>query len=115
MLSEADRGAIEDLQRRWLAHESDGGVDGLLELCTEDVIWMPPTGRALRGRAEILDWLGGQPRTTDEITLNDLRIDGDGHLAYRVVDFRTISKQAGFKRDARQLRQQHVGAPAKFR
>jgi ketosteroid isomerase-like protein len=95
MLSDSDRTAIEDLQRRWLAHESGGGADGLLECCTEDVIWMPPTGRALHGRAEILDWLGGQPRTTDEVTLTNLRIDGDAHVAYKVADFRAVSTQAG--------------------
>lgn len=95
MLRDSDRRAIEDLQRRWLTQESGGGADRLLELCTEDVIWMPPTGRALHGRTEILDWLGGQPQTTDEVTLTTLKIDGDGQVAYKVADFRTSSTQAG--------------------
>ena len=95
MLSDTDRRAIEDLQRRWLAQESGGGAAGLLELCTKDVIWMPPTGRTLHGRTEILEWLGGQPQTTDEVTLTNLKIDGDGQLAYKVADFRTSSTQAG--------------------
>ena len=95
MISKADRGSIENLQRRWLGQESGGRVEGVLQLCTDDIIWIPPTGRALRGRAEILDWLGGQPRTTDEVTLSNLQIDGDEHLAYKVADFRTRSKQTG--------------------
>ena len=95
MLSDSDHRAIEGLQRRWLAQESACEADALLELCTEDIIWMPPTGRTLRGRAEVLDWLGGQPQTTDEVTLTNLKIDGDGRLAYKVADFRTSSTQAG--------------------
>ena len=45
VLADVDVRAIEALQRRWLDEERAGHPTAILDLCTEDVVWMPPAGQ----------------------------------------------------------------------
>jgi ketosteroid isomerase-like protein len=41
VLADVDVRAIQRLQRRWLDEELAGHSAAILDLCTEDVVWMP--------------------------------------------------------------------------
>lgn len=48
---EADRTAIEELTARWLAVERDRDVAVLLDLLTDDAVFLMPNGQAVTGKA----------------------------------------------------------------
>jgi ketosteroid isomerase-like protein len=78
-----------DLQRRWLDGERAGQMGAVLDLCTEDIVWMPPIGRALRGKPAILAWLDGLGGRIEDVILSGILIDGHGPIGYKVADYRT--------------------------
>ena len=81
--------AIEAMHARWTADELAGNAKAVLELCAEDVVWMPPGGRPLRGRRAILELLSGPPVQIHDLRLSNLRIAGDGRVAWKTCDFVT--------------------------
>ena len=95
MLADVDVRAIEALQRRWLDEERAGHPTAILDLCTEDVVWMPPAGLALRGKAGVEAWLNAPNVRLEDICLSNVRIDGHGLVAYKVADYRTRWIPAG--------------------
>ena len=95
LLADADLKAIEDLQRQWLAFEAAGATAELVDLCTEDVIWMPPTEPAFRGRSAIQAWLDRPSARIEDVQLSNVRIDGDGAVAYKSADYQTRYVPAG--------------------
>ena len=95
MLADVDIRAIQRLQRRWLDEELAGHSSAILDLCTEDVVWMPPAGLALRGKAVVQAWLNAPSARIEDICLSNVRIDGQGLVAYKVADYRTRWIPAG--------------------
>ena len=89
MLNDTDLQAIRSLEQRWLAAEVAGNTVAALEFCTEDVVWMPPTARPLRGKAAVRAWLVEPPARIEDLHISNVRIDGDGSMAYKVADYRT--------------------------
>ena len=86
-LSQADVEAIEAVHRRWIAAESSGNSKVVLELCTDDVVWIPPGRAALRGKPAIGEWLdqpGGEIR---QLQIRNVRISGSGSVAYKLADY----------------------------
>ena len=92
---DSDRDAILEIQASWLAREARRDIPGLMDLCTDDVVWMPPQGPRLQGRADIQQWLHDQPVTTVDVTLENVQVDADGRIAYKLADFRTKSTNPG--------------------
>jgi len=89
MLDSTDCEAILSLEQRWVDEERAGDSSAVLEFCTDDVVWMPPTEPALRGKAAIRTWLVGPPTRIEDLRLSNVRIDGDGSIAYKVADYQT--------------------------
>jgi ketosteroid isomerase-like protein len=95
MLAE-DRLAIEALHRAWLDAEPRGESSSLLDSCTAAPVWLPPNEAPLRGRADILRWLGSQPPAAIlRIDIDELAISGIGPLASKLASFRTTVKGPG--------------------
>jgi ketosteroid isomerase-like protein len=88
-LSDTDIGAIRILERRWLSEELAGNLAGVLELCSEDIMWLPPGLPALAGKTAIRTWLKHPKARIEEIRLSNVKIHGNGSLAYKVADFCT--------------------------
>ena len=68
-LSEPEVEAIRLLEHRWLSEELAGNLNGILELCSDDVVWLPPGLPALAGK--------------------------DASIAYKLAEFRTRYVPAG--------------------
>lgn len=82
--------AILALHERWLERERTRDPAGVLACCTGDIVWLPPDGPALRGPAEIRAWLLAQPASAiRRLEITNLRLEGEGGLAYKLADFET--------------------------
>jgi uncharacterized protein (TIGR02246 family) len=89
MLSDRDVRAIQAVEQRWLAAEIAGNPAAVLELCADDVVWMPPGVATLQGKDAIRTWLGQPTERIDDLRLTNVRIDGDGDVAYKTADYQT--------------------------
>jgi ketosteroid isomerase-like protein len=94
-LSDADVEAIRHLEGRWLSEELAGNLSGVLDLCSEDVVWLPPGLPALEGKAAIQAWLKGPSPRIEDLRLSNVRLRGHASLAYKLADFRTRYVPAG--------------------
>ena len=94
-LADEDVRAIEAIHERWMADELAGDATAVLRLCTEDVVWMPPGARLLRGRQTILNWLSGPPVQIHDLRLSNLEIAGDGRVAWKTCEFVTTYQLNG--------------------
>ncbi|HEV2245581.1 MAG TPA: nuclear transport factor 2 family protein [Terriglobia bacterium] len=94
-LSEPDVEAIRLLERRWLAEELAGNLNGVLELCSDDIVWLPPGFPALKGKSAIRIWLEHPDSRIEDITLSNVSLYGNESIAYKLADFRTRYVPAG--------------------
>ena len=81
--------AIMTVQQHWLGHELAGDMVGVLDLCVDDVVWLPPNESALRGKSAVAGWLAALSETPIRIESTNVHIDGTGRFAYKVADFTT--------------------------
>ena len=63
-LSPEDRDALQALTDRLVSLSLDRGWDALLELLTDDVVFLPPDEPAVIGKAEVADFLNAYPIMT---------------------------------------------------
>jgi ketosteroid isomerase-like protein len=94
-LSNTDVGAIKLLERRWLSEELAGNLDGVLELCSEDIMWLPPGLPALAGKTAIRTCFKHPSARVEDIRLSNVKLHGNESLAYKVADFCTRYVPAG--------------------
>ncbi len=88
-LSSDDVSKIKDVHRRWIAEEISGNSLGVLQFCTEDVMWMPPDAHVLRGKETITRWLTGPTVEITSLDAFNLEIHASGGIAYKSCDYRT--------------------------
>ena len=60
-LSPEDRDALQALTDKLVSLSLDRGWDALLELLTDDVVFLPPDEPAVVGKAEVADFLNAYP------------------------------------------------------
>lgn len=89
MVGPSDLAAIGELERRWAASELAGHLSEVLELCTPDVVWLPPGRPPIRGRAAVRAWLERSSERIEDIRLSDVTVAGDGSTAYKTANFQT--------------------------
>jgi ketosteroid isomerase-like protein len=89
MLDPADLAAIEELARRWLACEVAGRASDVLELCSPDIVWLPPGRPPIRGKTAIREWLETSRDRIEDIHISDVAVDGHHFGAYKFANFRT--------------------------
>lgn len=88
-LSEDDGQQIKDLHDRWVACELAGDVQGLLQLCTDDVQWLVPDRGLLIGKAAARALLAEPGAQLRAIETADVRIRGGGSFAYKTSNYST--------------------------
>ncbi|MBI1983964.1 MAG: DUF4440 domain-containing protein [Acidobacteria bacterium] len=89
-LSESAKLTITALQQRWIDCELAEDLTGVLALCTDDVVWLPPNEPALLGKQKVAAWPGSpQGNRIRRIEITNLQIDGSNGLAYKLADFAT--------------------------
>lgn len=89
MLRPADLAELEQLEQRWLACELTGRTSDLLDLCSPDIVWLPPGQLPICGKEAVRAWLDTVRDQISDIQVNDVKIDGDGLAAYRIASFCT--------------------------
>ncbi len=89
MLGASDLAAIGELEQRWTASELAGRVSEVLELCTPDVVWLPPGRPPIRGKAAIREWLERSSDRIKDIRLSEVTVAGDSLTAYKIANFQT--------------------------
>lgn len=89
-VSEGAQQAIMAVQQQWVGHELAGDMAGVLALCVDDVVWLPPNEPALRDKNAVAAWLAVLPANrARRIEITNVQIDVSGGLAYKVADFTT--------------------------
>ncbi|MGA9585967.1 MAG: DUF4440 domain-containing protein [Terracidiphilus sp.] len=84
------------VQQEWLEHELNGDIAGVVSLCSDDVVWLPPNQPALRGQNAVAGWLAALPaHRIRRIEITNVRIYSSGDLAYKLADFTTWFEKAG--------------------
>lgn len=86
-LSDEDIQAIRTIHRGWLHEELAGNAQGVLEFCTDDVVWIPASGPLLRGKAEIRRWLRQDQPDIKSLRVSDPEIEGSGSFAYKLSTY----------------------------
>ena len=76
--------AIADIERvhdSWLEHERANAPTRVLELCSDDVRWLPPDGPAISGKVEIKTWLLNNPLRISRLEASHREVSVTGRLA----------------------------------
>jgi ketosteroid isomerase-like protein len=84
-----DLESIKDLHRRWLSLELDGRGAEVVELCTDDVRWLPCDAPPMIGKDEIAQYLAAHQVKVVAIDITDLSVHGSGSFAYLTSNYRT--------------------------
>lgn len=95
-MSDCEQQEILAVQQEWLEHELNGNIAGVVSLCSDDVVWLPPSQPALRGQNAVAGWLAALPEhRIRRIEIINVRIYSSGDLAYKLADFTTWFEKAG--------------------
>ncbi len=95
-MSDRAQQGILAVQQQWLEYELDGNMTGVVSLCIDDVVWLPPNQRALRGKNAVAAWLAVLPEhRIRRFEITNVQIHGSDGLAYELTDFTTWFEEAG--------------------
>src|SRR5215831_18205457 len=84
------------VQQHWLEHELAGDTVGVLGLCADEIVWLPPNESPLRGKSAVAGWLATLPRNRiRRIEITNVHVDGSGRFVYKVADFTTWLETPG--------------------
>jgi len=87
--------SILAIQQQWLDYELAGNTTGVVSLCLEDVVWLPPNEPTLRGKSEVAAWLAALPKhRIRRIEITNVQIHYSQDLAYKLADFTTWIEEA---------------------
>ncbi len=83
--------AVARQRRRWINAINCGSAENLVEVVTDDVVWLPSRSDAVVGKKEIRDWLAGPFRMYDyNYTVSELRLRVAGDWAIELARFETV-------------------------
>ena len=88
-ISPQDRNNIMDVHDLWIAKELEGRGSEVIDLCTDDIQWLPPNEPPIVGKEEIAKHLAAHATTVESIDISELRIQGSGSLAFLISNYRT--------------------------
>ena len=88
-LSSKDLDAIKEVHRLWINAELNGDVSQVVQLCTEDVSWVPPNAPPLFGKEAIAHYLRETAMDLKNIQVNDVVIRGSDSVAYLTGNYHT--------------------------
>jgi ketosteroid isomerase-like protein len=91
-LTGEDFAAIQEIHDRWLRAELQGDHFQVIELCTDDVSWIPPDAHPLNGKEAIARYLAENAVELKDIQVKDVVIRGNGSVAYLIGYYHTWFK-----------------------
>jgi len=72
---------VERIHNTWIQNERANAPTRVLELCSEQVRWLPPDGSAISGKREISTWLLNNPLTINRLEISQREVSVTGRLA----------------------------------
>jgi ketosteroid isomerase-like protein len=103
-LSDLDLSNIEKLHDIWIAKELEGNASEVLDLCTDDIQWMPPDAPPIVGKEKIANFLATDPVKLLVVNISNLSIRGSGSVAYLTSNYFTrylSQSHSEFEHDAK--------------
>ena len=88
-LSNTDRQAIEEVHDCWIAEELANNRMAILQLCTDDAMWIPPGSQVIVGKEAIARWLSGAEVEIRDLHIANVSIYGAGPVAYLTSNYST--------------------------
>ena len=88
-LSSQDLAAIQDVHNRWIKAELNGDYSQVVDLCTDDIVCIPPTTPPLTGKPAIAAYLSNNTVELKDIQAEGLVIDGTDSIAYLTSTYHT--------------------------
>ncbi len=88
-LPSQDVDAIEEVHNRWVREELAGDSSHVIELCTDDVRWIPPNAPPLVGKGAIAQYLSDSTVGLKDVQAGDVLICGSGSVAYLTSRYRS--------------------------
>src|SRR3990172_6269755 len=88
-LSPKNAAAIEEIHRRWIGEELAGNKSQIIELCTNDVTWIPSDAPPLVGKEAIAQYLHDNAVDLKDVRISDVVIRGSNSVAYLISGYRS--------------------------
>jgi len=104
-LLDQDVEAIEEIHNFWISEELAGNSSRVIELCTDDVRWIPPNAPPLVGKEAIARYLSDSSVRLKDVQVADVVIRGSRSVAYLTSNY-----HARFVVDGGSEMQEAVGA-----
>src|SRR5688500_10445107 len=86
-LSDQDIESIEEIHRYWIGEELAGNSSRVIELCTDDVRWIPPNAPPLVGKEAIARYLSDSTVGLKDVQIGDVIIRGSRSVAYLTSNY----------------------------
>lgn len=86
-LSDKDLEAIEQIHNYWIREELAGNSSRVIELCTDDVRWIPPNAPPLVGKEAIAQHLSDSTVGLNDVQVADVVICGSRAVAYLTSNY----------------------------
>ena len=88
-LTSHDVDAIKVVHNRWVREELARHSSHVIELCTDDVRWIPPNAPPLVGKKAIAQYLSDSTVDLKDVQTGDVVICGSGSVAYLTSSYRS--------------------------
>jgi ketosteroid isomerase-like protein len=88
-LSEREVREINELHDNWIAKELAGHSSQLLDLCLEEIQWIPPDEPPLRGKEAIANYLAATKVALLQVDVDDVFVGGSDTTAYLTSNYHT--------------------------
>lgn len=91
-----DESEILRIHDEWIGLEESGNEEGILKLCSKDVVWLVPDLGELQGVEEVRRYLIGQPETVIvSIDTSNVAVEVSSELAVKRARFCTTFIDGG--------------------
>lgn len=85
-----DQEMILEIHRQWLERELSGHPLEVLDLCSEDILWIIPGAKNVSGKENVRKWLRIQPAVVIEaIDIDQMIIELSSQVAIKTANFTT--------------------------
>lgn len=92
----SDESEILQIHNEWIGLEESGKEEGILKLCSKDVVWLVPGLGELQGVEEVRAYLTGQPETViGSIDTSNVALEVSNELALKRARFCTTFIDGG--------------------
>ena len=107
-LSEQDLNNIQALHSNWIAKEVEGKGSDVVDLCMEDIQWLPPDSQPIVGREQIANYLASQDVKLLSVDISNLSVRGSRSVAYLTSDYRTLYSGQGHSQVTHEAKGTHL-------